>query len=433
MALSVRKDTIVSPGSTGNQATSGLGFTPKVLFLWSAYQTNDANTHGNAFFSYGVGTRDGGATQQWNQKYAQTDAAATTDVIPELLTTGILSGYVLPGFTVDFLVTLTSFDADGFTLNWTDLPATASIIVHYMALGGSSIASARAGSFTTSTAAATQDVTINTGFGKPDLLSFTAGGIGGGSGIGWAKSSTERRYVSQKENWGAATSTPVAIQHDRAFITYNTPASTPGLIDSQADLSVVGSWPTDGFQVAYSDQASYGDLVGYVGLKGDFTATIGDTTVPISGSPPVDQNLTLASGVPQAAFLCGLSIPTDGTLDSTHADLLGFALGGTDGAREGVAGWTTDDAAADSNVGRFSTTTKAFRHCVAPAVATNPPSTLSEADASIVGSDLRLSWSTVDSVARSFSYVILGAVPVVWPPNQDPGPALHTIQSNQRI
>ena len=64
---------------------------------------------------------------------------------------------------------LTSFDSDGFTLNWTTNESRADII-YYVALGGSDLTNALASSFTLTTGAGSQSVT-GLGF-QPDFLMF---------------------------------------------------------------------------------------------------------------------------------------------------------------------------------------------------------------------------------------------------------------------
>jgi hypothetical protein len=399
----VKKGTFTSPGSLGSQPISGVGFVPQALIVFTASQATDGPTHGNAIFAMGCATRDGGATQQWSLDYGVTDAVTSTDTAPAFVTTALLEGPVVPGFTVDFSVQLTSFDSDGFTVNWSDLPATASIVVHYLALGG--MTSARAGSFNTSTAVATQDVTINTGWGQPDAIMFGAG-TGSATSIGWGSIAAQRSLLHQ-EIWGSAT-TQVVEQHAAQVFSTATGNGSSLALDSQATLATSG-WPTDGFRVSYSDQA------GLVLAVGPFA--IGTAGAPTAAAPQT-VDLAVTGGVATGAMIVGSPIPTDATQDSTHADLGGIFTGATDGTNEGCVGATTDDAATTSNTGRFSTTTKAFQFYVAPAVNTNPPTLASETNATLVGSNVRLTWNDTDTVARRYFYMAFGALPPTVPVNR---------------
>jgi hypothetical protein len=399
----VKKGTFTSPGSLGAQAITGVGFVPQALIVFTASQATDGATHGNAIFATGCATRDGGATQQWSLNYGVTDAVTSTDTAPAFVTTALLEGPVVPGFTVDFSVQLTSFDAvGGFTVNWSDLPATSSLVIHYVALGG--MAAARAGSFNTATAVATQDVTINGGWGQPEVLMFGAA-TGSTTSIAWTSASSQRSLMHE-EIWGSAT-TQVVEQHAAQAFTTCTGNGSSLALDSQATLATSG-WLADSFRVSYSDQAGLVQAVGYLALQGVGPFTIGTAGAPTAVAPQTT-DLALLIGAPTGAIIVGSPIPTDATQDSTNADLGGIFMGATDGTNEGCAGATTDDAAATSNTGRFSTTTKAFQFYTAPAVNTNPPTLASETDSSLVGLNVRLTWNDTDTVVRRFFYIVFGS------------------------
>lgn len=418
MSVGVHKGVIVSPGSTGDQAITGVGFVPKFVLFWYTQATTDGAVTGAAPMSIGAGTRDGGATQQWYLGSFEDDATAASSTGAIQNTTAALKGVLNSNPAIDFALTLVTFDSDGFTVNWSDLPAVSSTVIHYWALGGSDVSAARAGVFTTTAAVATQDVTVNTGFGQPDLLLFVptantvlADGTSTNCGmmsLGAAISSTERRCCVYRHPYNKATMDVSSWHGNRAVLGANTVGNVTTAADSEADLSTKASWPTDGFQLSYTDQAASAQQVFYVAIKGTFTATISNGTVPTATAPQT-QNLAIASGTPVGALLWGAPIAAASGVTLTATGLGGFFIGGTDGTNEGVAGFTTQDAALDENVGRFHSTGKAIQEMVFDTTVTNPPVLQAEADSSISGSNIVLTWNDTDTVGRDFSYLLIGS------------------------
>lgn len=419
MALNVQKGTITAPASTGNQTLSlPANFDPKVIALWTTGQTTDARADGDGRFSLGWGTYRGATPQRFYTSEFATDNLATTNnsrgngvaAILKLQATATTNA-----LNVD-LVSMSTGATSNVILNF--VATLSGAVIHYWVLGGSDITDAQAGKFTQGTAVATQDVTVASGFGQPDLLvfqtncktsetdnvSFTVPH----SSLGFAKSATERWFACFNDSSSAAITLCAAMQRQKALLTVG---ATVTAIDSEADLSAKASWPVDGFQLSYSDQAAVANIVYYVALKGTFAATIGDTTIPTAVAPQT-QNLTLAGGAtPAGAIFCGWPGPTQaaGVIDTADADNGGWTVGATDGTNEGCAGWTEDDANTTSCTGVSHSTTKVFQGVTADSTVTNPPILNSEADSSISGSDVVLTWGDTDTVARAFGYLLLGS------------------------
>jgi hypothetical protein len=363
----------------------------------------------------GCATYDGGTVQQWFASTFDDDATASAAEQPGFNTTACLSQVTAVGSTVDFVCTLTSMSTGATSeviLNWTDVPAS-QILVHYLILGGSDLTAARAGSWTAATASATQNITVNTGWGQPDLLMFCTSGwdsLGypttnspdGSMMMGWAKSATERRTAVWKSDTSAASMTLGSYQTARAAAMFNAGVT----LDTEIELSAKASWPVDGFQISYPDTASFTFRIGYLALKGTFTATIGSTTAPTAAAPQTT-NLALASGTPVGAMLWSTMIPTNAAVDTTHSDLGGFVLGATDGTNEGVAAFAQDDNNANSVAGRAFNSGKAIQRWLADA-AGGGPALQSEADSSISGSNVVLTWGDTDSIAWEYQYVLFG-------------------------
>jgi hypothetical protein len=242
LPLNVLKGTITSPAAVGNQTYSlPANFDPKAILLWTTGQTADGVTNASALFSIGAATYDGAAAQQWYNTVWSMDNSATSQTCRGTGVTACLkgySGYVTTTVTVDFIVAFVNFvtgASSSFTLNWSDLPATPGVLVHYMVLGGADITKARCGS-TTITTAATLAVTVATGWGQPALLLFSSTRAGSnadvtseiGQGIGWAKSDIERYCSATYVANSAATVTCGSFQAARATAVLTTTPGPPG-------------------------------------------------------------------------------------------------------------------------------------------------------------------------------------------------------------
>ncbi len=410
MALNVKKGVLTAPAGTGNQTyTLPTGFDPKVVLLWATYETADALADGDGIFALGACTYDGAAVQQWRLLHFDDDAVNSAVTVNGLNSTACLAAVTADGTTLDYEASLVSFASDNFILNWTNVPAS-QILVHYLALGGSDISAARCGFTTLTAAVATQDITVNAGFGQPDLMLFGAHGwnatgeVANDSRImlGAAKSDTERRCALYAADDGSGNMALGSWHKDRALLFFGSTI----VADGEADLSAKASWPADGYQINWIDQISFAFRLGWVALKGTFTASLGANTAP-SGTPPINQDLALASGTPKGAILWGTHIPANASIDSTHADLGGFWMGAMDGTDEGSAATVQDDGNTASRTGRDFSSTKIVRHIVADA-AGGAPTLQSEADSSFSGSNVRVAWTDTDATAREYSYLLLG-------------------------
>lgn len=119
---------------TGDQATSGVGFSPNALLLMSANDATDQVVAANARLSFGGGVSSSSRSSVW---LGDTNGAAITIGSRDLDRTKIIKMLTEAGATptTDAAADLSSFGADGFTLNWTAADATARKIL-YMAIGG---------------------------------------------------------------------------------------------------------------------------------------------------------------------------------------------------------------------------------------------------------------------------------------------------------
>jgi hypothetical protein len=421
LALNVQKGVITSPAATGNVTYSlPANFDPRAIILWVTYQTADGVVKANGQFCMGIGTYDGGVAQQWYSACWSQDNQAASQMVRGFNTTAILKGYNTVSAGIDYVVSFVSFQTgatSNFVLNWSDLPTTASILVHYLVLGGSDITAAKTGTIATGTLATT-DVPMTAGWGQPNLLllahgSSTTLGDSGASvdqGFGAASSPTSVWYVGQFMGDGAANVNVGSWQGAAAVTAFS---GTPGQ-GGQSQLSDQTAWPADGFQLNNVDTYAVSRTVLYLALKGTFSFSITSDTAPVTAAPQT-QTYSLASGSAcRAAIFWGNSVPANPAVDATNADLFGHFLGATDGTTQGVCGHLEDDANATSACSNFFSRSKTIQHYVEAGLTVG--TLQSEAGASISGSDATLTWNDTDTVARQFGILLLGDAAAAGPP-----------------
>ena len=395
MALNVQCGTITQPGATGNQTTNlPSGFDPKALILWATPQASDAvSTSIDACFSMGFATYRGGGAQGGYCVYYADDANTTAVNARGIDTTAVLklfSAGVTP--TVDAQASFVSFGSgasSNFVLNWTNLHTTASILVNYLVLGGSDITDALVFMFNLA-AGATQDVTVASGFGQPDLLFFATDGALSGTGgdsatspmpvFGVAKSDTERFCVMFNDEDAAGTMLCAGWAKQRALLGV-TP--TTQAAEFEADLSAKASWPTDGFQFSYADQTANTNPVICLALKGSFTSKVGFTTATAGSTSAVDVDHGVT---PQGAFYWGVGgAGTAETLNTSSTSLGSIGLGAYDGTNQVCASTGNDDAAGVANCFTNRDSAKAMTICEAAGWG-------AEATGAFSGTNARLTW-----------------------------------------
>ena len=411
MGLVAEKGVLTAPASTGQQTynlgSAFNGILPKALILWTSQQTTVDTSSADAATAIGFGTYRGSAVQQWFTSLRSQDNSADSDVSVGHNTSGILRGYTDGAATVDYevdLVSLNSGTPSTFVLDWVDVPAS-QIKVHYLVLGGTDISDARAGSWTVS-ASSPESVTVASGFGQPDLLLFLSAmprrgitdGVAGDGGfmLAAARSDTSRRCTAFGTRDAATNSTIGSWQKARAGL-WLTAAQAA---DMEMDLDAKANWPTDGFQVVKPDLPGGGaGAMGYLALKGTFQSALGANVALTTGSTQDND----AGFPPVAALVWGNNLAQQDAINSTDGELGAFMLGSTDGTNEGCTAHSDDDNAATMDANRRFTESKTIQFY-------NQALTLqSEADGSFTGNNFRLTWTDLDTVAREYNWLVLGA------------------------
>lgn len=168
MALSTKVGSFIQPTATNASfAVTGVGFKPKALILFATDQTT-TGTGTDIAYHQGMAT-------------STTNRAAASDT--QLTATNTSYRYhndtkcfvVMPtSGTLAVAADLVSFDADGFTLNFSTVDSTARII-GYMALGGTDLTNAFIKEFLPANSTGNQSFT-GVGF-KPDAIFLISGAV----------------------------------------------------------------------------------------------------------------------------------------------------------------------------------------------------------------------------------------------------------------
>ncbi len=392
MALTTTKGNFTKStgGAPASQAVTGVGFTPKALFLWATPQTAAGIAGG---YQLSLGASDGAI--DFSACGTSEDAQATSDTdirhVVKILT------------MMDFAQTiiaecdLTSFDADGFTVNWTTNDANA-YVIHYLAIGGADLTNVDVDNFEINFAAGNQSIT-GVGF-QPDCLIFfgvelfpAPPSVRGGLAmqIGFAISSTERAVISWASANAISTMSTGRIQKtDECLAYYN----AGGTRIASADLV---SMDSDGFTINKPSSGS-SRRVGFLALRGG-QYSIGTETQKTSTGTKAKTGVGFQ---PTGLLLAGFNRASVATHQVHNRISVGAAsAAGTEGGT-----WAGDtDALADSSTDMATSTTKVFTH-----IDTDAPSAVdAEADLSSFDSDgFTLDWTTADAVAREFLFLAMG-------------------------
>lgn len=419
MALNVECGTFNSQAFTGNQTISlPSNFDPIALILFAVPNSGDGVNNVDANFTFGMATYRGGAARARYSTYYSDDNNAASVVAAGMDSTAIISYYSAGATpTVDVVATFVSFttgSTSDFTLNWTNIPSSV-IRVGYMVLGGSDITDAYVTSVDLNSGVATQDVTVVAGFGQPDLVIAGCGKAGAIAAFGDAAVSSltmigvayddTHAYSSMLNEEDAAGTMLMAGRNSPNFLYGVVP--TTQAVDFEGDLSAVGSWPTDGFQITWADQPAATQAMHFLALKGSFTKSIGTLDSPTSTG---DTDFNHGSTPKGALFFSCLGPGTAETLNTTGSLLGSIVVGAYDGTNEVSMGAGNSGGSTSSGTLTSSYNTKAM-HFAGTNISLTP-TLYAAADGAISGNNVRLSWTTVDTSSHRLGVLSLGDAPV---------------------
>nr|AUN37450.1 hypothetical protein [uncultured bacterium] len=239
--------TVTTPGSTGNQATTGLGYSPTALMFFagkmSANDPLDGNTNGS--FVMGMGT--GSSAQGWSGERSKNNVSP--QVAKHRQSTANIIGST-GDTSVGSQASLTSLDSDGFTLNFGTVSGS-SDIAYYLAMRGPHV---KVGNFNQATTTGNSAIT-GVGFTPKALLLLSANDTSANNdatlahaqiSFGAATSSSARLPVAGESD--AVSTTAAERNLDRTKIIKLFSAGTPTL-NAAADLV---SFDSDGFTLNWT-------------------------------------------------------------------------------------------------------------------------------------------------------------------------------------
>ncbi len=395
MALAAYKGTFACNTVTGTQAITGVGFQPKALIVWGTTVTAAGYSSADLVFFIGCAS---GASDQWvNGIFSDNGAAASNS--SRQISTGNLIRIVQINQTTDGLASLTSFDSDGFTIDWPADPPSSAWLVHFLALGGADITSAKAGVVAVAASTGNQAFT-GVGF-QPEFVlmssngqTVAAGGQANGSmHIAMTSSTSRQGALAWRDRDGQATNQLASYQrNDKAA------GAVASNTDTVATEGTLTSFDSDGWTINYTT-GSLAASLGYLALSGGEYFVGSDTQRTSTGTDS-------ASGVgftPSGLFLMSTNQANSSSVSSTTAKLSVF---GTDGTREGGTWMQQADGVTTTDTDMRTVADKAL------GFSTQASTTDAEADLQSLDSDgFTLNWTTADATAREFIFAAFGSTP----------------------
>lgn len=384
---------------------SGLSFQPKVvIFFWNG-RTGSVNAVGGADMFSGIGfttgvsnnracccnSDDGNTVQDANSTANDNACIVDIDFTPAIVGRASLK----------------SFDSGGFTLQIDDTFPT-NYRIGYMALGGSDLTDARVGSFNEPGATGNQSQS-EFGF-QPDIVCFihaqeattvNTPAAGGGLGIGWAKSSSNRWVWNGFSEHTGATSADTQTNCQAAEV-INMQSATSGLaVTGRAEFV---SMDSGGFTINWLERASTRQCF-YLAIRAPNASFIGDFTTSVTLDADIVES---GFGFTPNAVLCVSACKVASTPNTGVADNE-LSIGAFTSTSNRVAfGHTDDDAAGTMIVG----TAIRFDACYVACTQVDATAIEALVDVQSIDSDgFTLNQDDADAVAAFVGYVAFGNAP----------------------
>jgi hypothetical protein len=403
--VDVAKGTFTMTTDGSDSVVAGLGFQPKLVFFWTAGRTSTGIAAGTGGWSFGAAS--GTSEQGWcglsslhgntnmdTGKYQRNDSCigALSDGAP----------------TVDSYLALSSFDAGGFTLSYTDA-STVARLVHYLALGGSDLTSVKVGTTTFPTSGATFDTT-GVGFQPNKLILF--GVRGGTMNAGSAHGQFHIGATDGSTHWGQAMFDADAVGSSSCAITFSS-SQLVRMFTENATISIdvqaaFSAWLADGFTLSAANHPAATVEMFYVAMSSS-GVTVGSDTAATTNTT----KSTTAQDPDAVLFATVMSSADDGTATTSTASgagVAGIEVGAMTTAAQGMASQYSDDNTGNGVISRRHVTTDVM-FMGDPG---NPAATMGTASYSALGStDFTLSWASTNGTAHRFGFVSFGVPPAV--------------------
>lgn len=386
--------------ATVAQAITGVGFTPKCLILWTSGGVVDGTIRTQAggdcrsFYGIASGTAAG-------EQYAAAATAAAAGGGGRRATQKACLLVTSTG-AVSSEASLSSFDADGFTLSWTTNSVTEAQVIHYLALGGSDLQAKVL--FFSSTGTTSDTVATGAGF-RPALVLIPGAlttqlintanaqhslriGAATGPAARWASSRATAQIVSSAAwRWH---------RNDRIIANTSSTGVSNGLFD-------LVSLDADGLTLHPDDSAAQTTVhqIGVLCLRG-LQVAVGTFVKPTGGGPAAH---TVDVGFAPSAVV----LASDQDINRANAT-------SQTGSRGGLSAFTA--AAAESSVLSipdvanpiaFAALDKSAKAAVKINNAT--PAVDAEATGALSVNGFTLTWNANDAVATEYGFLAVGEGP----------------------
>jgi hypothetical protein len=394
MAVQTYVGSFAKRSGTGTQAITGVGFTPKALLFWSGGATTADTGFENVDMEQYFGFSDG--TNHVALSHVSQDGVSPSNTAHGYTNSGAFMVVDL-GATLNSVGVVSSLDADGFTFNWTTATGATGILIHFLAIGGSTVL-AKVGDVVTPSSTGTQAVTgigfqpsavIFSGFPSGTTTPYVHDGFGP-NGIGWVTETAQQTLDCDTVMPRNPSSTSRYQRTDRCIA-----ARGAGGVTYQASLTSLDS---DGFTVDW-DIAKTGRLP-YLALAGVDVA-IGEISQPAA----TGLQATTLSLTPQALIVMSTGQAASTSIQTNSR----LSFGATDGTRQRVS-WSGDNnGVSPTQTARYDATTSV--HLAATPAASGASSTKNAEAAlsSLDASGFTLNWTTInDSTVRQVFYLAIG-------------------------
>jgi hypothetical protein len=347
--LSFATGTITIPTSTGQQATV-VGFRPKLVILWGYSSALDSDLADGFEFPFGAAS---GTGNQFCQSSSSQDAVTSNSA--SRLASKIYTVQHWTSATAPVAVAnLISFDATGFTLDWTTAPA-ATRYCFYLAIGGGPAAAAFSvvqwqmpaalGNVSVTGAGFAPTAAIHVG----TVATLDAGNAAASFNLG-AMTATAQWAAAMNQSDGAAI--PDSARYFRADRALHMVASNTGADHFARFVSL----DADGFTLDVDDAPAATREYFSICMKG-VNVAVGATAKP-TGAAPATLTISGLSFTPKALLFATANVAAAGAETGTAPGSFSIGVATALAAQRGATLQAYDAGGVESNQGarRMNTT-----------------------------------------------------------------------------
>jgi hypothetical protein len=353
MALSVKQGTFLTGTGTGNVSVSGVGFLPKLVMFFSRGSNGDGVSAGARM---SIGAMCTGGLQGANS-YRAVDAqgAEVSSRFYRSARMCMFANDTSAAASATISVGYVSLDADGFTVNVSTNSEALSVMIGYLALGGTDIDYVTIGH--TTIPAATATTTINTlDQNLTGLILMSTTQVAGDNSHA-ADGELMMGFFDGVNQSVCAIKTNDADDPTAVSRTISTSHIMARIADSSdsRDGDSTAKFITGGFELTHTNQYGAENHIMYIGINGP-RFKVGNTTMP--GTATTDFSVTGVGFQPSGLMQMNIAtIDTDGTNTTFNQGWFNAGIA-TGSAAQFECGIEGQDAQGTSNNNRFSNDAK---------------------------------------------------------------------------